>query len=560
MRALILALALAGAAVAAWQLWPRDRGAAPTTTPATARHPRGPDATPGDADARTPSTLPPGTELELTLLAPAATTYSTRRPAADDGHRLGERLARQASRAGAELRADANLAQAARELALQAARLGELPPESVLGVLLHAAGAPDVSASVHLTQADERDPDAYGQTVDDALAHAPRGAGPIRIGVAEIATDDLRRGRTLVALVARADVELDGVPTTAQPGAPWRARVTPVGAWRELHALALGPRGEPVEVTLTEHAGALELTMTAPAGADGEQVAVAIDGVGPDGPGKLMQLTVWLGAAVPATHRVVIVGDDPPDLDELDAAEHAFALLEADRARLGAPPLARDVALDAIAHAHSVDMRDGGFFGHRSPRTGLAGDRLRAAGYRASAHGENLARNDRLAEAEASLVASLGHRANIADPRFTVVGLGAVADADGQWYLTQLFARPAPRLDDGSPARLATRADDARAAAGLGPLTWRPELAAAAAAVAPQLATSSVEQVTSALSTAVQPHLRGGASLWVATGVDPEEMALPEAALAPAARGVGLALWQDPSDGTVGVVLVVENR
>jgi 1-acyl-sn-glycerol-3-phosphate acyltransferase len=61
-------------------------------------------------------------------------------------------------------------------------------------------------------------------------------------------------------------------------------------------------------------------------------------------------------------------------------------------------------------------MRDQGFFGHRSPRTGDLADRLAAARYRAALSGENLALSPSVHEAHRGLLASLGHRRNLLSP------------------------------------------------------------------------------------------------------------------------------------------------
>jgi uncharacterized protein YkwD len=180
-----------------------------------------------------------------------------------------------------------------------------------------------------------------------------------------------------------------------------------------------------------------------PTGGEIGSLEVGIDGDGPEGPGKLLQLRVEVGQPLPRELVFEIPEVEPP-LASVDEAEAlAAALLARDREEAGAGPLVIDPALSAIARRHSEEMRELGYFGHRSPQSGLPADRLRAAGYLAGVSAENLAKNDSVIDAQASLLASVGHRANLLSERFTHVGVGiARADEGGQiqWYVTQLFA------------------------------------------------------------------------------------------------------------------------
>jgi uncharacterized protein YkwD len=279
-----------------------------------------------------------------------------------------------------------------------------------------------------------------------ALGALPDGEGPVRLGVGE-ASSDGPLGQTTAVVLGRVAFELDGVATSARPGETWRLALTPGRGWHDLEALALGEDGALREVPVRVGAGEARLEVEVPVDAPpGTSISVGVDGTGPHGPGKLAQLTLWVGDAPPATAAVQVAAAEPADLS-LDGAERlALAYLAADRARAGKPALVPDDALAAIARRHSEDMAARGYFGHASPTTGLAGDRLRAAGYLALAHGENLAKNDHLGEAEVSLWESLGHRANIVGDAFTHVGVGIarVPGDDGGWLVTQLFARPAP--------------------------------------------------------------------------------------------------------------------
>lgn len=128
---------------------------------------------------------------------------------------------------------------------------------------------------------------------------------------------------------------------------------------------------------------------------------------------------------------------------EVDALERQmWARVNADRARAGKSALAYDPRLSDVARAHSLDMRDNGFFDHVSPRTGDLERRLDVAGYLALEMRENLALAPTIDRAEDNLLKSPGHHANIMADAVTHVGIGIVQSGRGL-FATQVFTRPA---------------------------------------------------------------------------------------------------------------------
>lgn len=501
-RAAVLAL-VAAAVWCGWWLLRHDGAPASSPTRPSVARPSGEHAASSDAGSADAAAeqgphgrVHLGDELTVRRLGPAATAYSTRAAASLPAEALA--LVDAASRrAGLELRVDAALARAAREIASLASQLGEIPPEPALTFLLHSSGAPDGGVGVHLQHAAPDDERALAQVLEAALARLPDGEGPVRLGVGE-AMSDGPLGRTTAVVLGRVAFDVDGVATSARPGETWRLALTPARGWRDLEALALGEDGALHDVPVRVSGGEARLELEVPAGARaGSTIVVGVDGTGPHGPGKLAQLTVWIGEAPPASAAVQVAAAEPADLS-LDGAERlALAYLAADRARAGKPALIADAALAAIARRHSDDMAARGYFGHASPTTGLAGDRLRAAGYLALAHGENLAKNDHLGEAEASLWESLGHRANIVGDAFTHVGIGIarVPGDDGGWLVTQLFARPAPAVSAATADTLVAQINDDRAAAGARPLATRDALLELAEAAVARLAHEPLREV-----------------------------------------------------------------
>ncbi|MBE7448064.1 MAG: CAP domain-containing protein [Kofleriaceae bacterium] len=77
-----------------------------------------------------------------------------------------------------------------------------------------------------------------------------------------------------------------------------------------------------------------------------------------------------------------------------------------------------------VARAHSREMRVTGVVGHVSALTGSAADRVKVAGIRTGLVLENIARAYGIAEAQAGLMNSPGHRANLLSRAATHVGIG----------------------------------------------------------------------------------------------------------------------------------------
>ena len=103
------------------------------------------------------------------------------------------------------------------------------------------------------------------------------------------------------------------------------------------------------------------------------------------------------------------------------------------------PKLQWNDQLAKAAYLHSVDMNTNRFFDHTSLDGRKTGDRVKAVGYNASTHGENIARNYNNEDAVIrAWLASPGHCSNIMSKDFTEVGAGHEGI-----YWTMVFARPA---------------------------------------------------------------------------------------------------------------------
>jgi uncharacterized protein YkwD len=118
-------------------------------------------------------------------------------------------------------------------------------------------------------------------------------------------------------------------------------------------------------------------------------------------------------------------------------AAQVVTLTNAQRAKAGCKPLKVDSRLNLSAQRHSADMARRNYFEHEDPEGHDFADREKAAGFVGSSGGENIAMGQTSAtEVMNDWMNSPGHRRNILDCSFTLIGVGYVADGH---YWTQNF-------------------------------------------------------------------------------------------------------------------------
>lgn len=112
-------------------------------------------------------------------------------------------------------------------------------------------------------------------------------------------------------------------------------------------------------------------------------------------------------------------------------------LVNRKRAKAGCDPVAVDLRLANAAEAHSRDMAERGYFDHFTPEGVTFRDRIQNAGFANPSIGENIAHGQRsAAEVMDGWMASEGHRANIVNCGFSLIGVGL---DDNGMYWTQDF-------------------------------------------------------------------------------------------------------------------------
>lgn len=123
--------------------------------------------------------------------------------------------------------------------------------------------------------------------------------------------------------------------------------------------------------------------------------------------------------------------------------DEVLRLVNVYRSQNGLQMLRGNWEASRVARIKSQDMINNRYFSHNSPVYGSPFKMMEAYGLRFSAAGENIAKGQRTAqEVMTAWMNSPGHRANILNPTFTQLGVGAAKDYNGTLHWTQMFLKP----------------------------------------------------------------------------------------------------------------------
>lgn len=157
--------------------------------------------------------------------------------------------------------------------------------------------------------------------------------------------------------------------------------------------------------------------------------------------------TVPVAAPAPAAPVVVapvvtvppapVASPNPVSVPE--AAQRLLDLTNEDRAKNGLGRLTVRADVTAIALAHSNRMAAAGDIFHNDD---FFSTTVRSQ-LNTKVRGENVAQNNSVDDTHRRLMNSPGHRANLLDARFTIVGFAVVRTANGQYWTTEDFIQPA---------------------------------------------------------------------------------------------------------------------
>ncbi|HTE17435.1 MAG TPA: CAP domain-containing protein [Armatimonadota bacterium] len=142
-----------------------------------------------------------------------------------------------------------------------------------------------------------------------------------------------------------------------------------------------------------------------------------------------------------------LVAQELPGENLASVERELVALIARERAERGLARLDVDVVLIEAARSHSQEMGDKGYFDHYSPTPGRRSPMeryLRASrgSGRGVAVGENIYFSSEVSAqgAHRAFMNSRGHRDNILGRNWRRVGIGIHANADGEFWVTEMFA------------------------------------------------------------------------------------------------------------------------
>lgn len=158
---------------------------------------------------------------------------------------------------------------------------------------------------------------------------------------------------------------------------------------------------------------------------------------------------------------------------DAEAEQQLLQLINQERTKRGEPALEWDEQLAAAARAHNRVQVEHGSLSHQFAGEPELSQRLSRAGVASDRDAENVAFDRDAASAHDSLMHSPPHRANILNPVYNAVGIGATRNGESL-YVTEDFARTLASQSPSSAektinAEIATE----RARAGMGPLPMR---------------------------------------------------------------------------------------
>jgi uncharacterized protein YkwD len=152
--------------------------------------------------------------------------------------------------------------------------------------------------------------------------------------------------------------------------------------------------------------------------------------------------------------RTAATPDIPFHDFDFQAEQQLLELANQSRAQAGAPSLTVDSVLSRAARIHAQAMLEAGRLSHQFDGEPSLAQRLAAATrLQLDQEGENVAFDSDAEQGHQHLMLSPPHRANLLNPAYNAVGLGAVRDGD-RLYIVEDFGHALPNY---SPAEVKDR-------------------------------------------------------------------------------------------------------
>ncbi|MCA9661730.1 MAG: CAP domain-containing protein [Myxococcales bacterium] len=486
-----------------------------------------------------------------------------------------ERLAAAFTKRG--LRHEPGLSRMARELARTAPDRYHMPSSLIEGLMIWGGQVepPPRIAIVEIAADCGEHPDADGcAEAYQALAGEIETLRPeadvdgwFGVGIHRL---DSGLSRFIVAGTERT-VSLDPLPLEVASGATIKIGGRLLSKRENPRVEVIDPKGEwrPTAIRGGKTRGA-RFTAEVPCGPDGgHRIEVLADG--PHGPEIAANFSVFCGAQAPRT-ITFMVEDVEPGVDTAVIERANFDAVNQARTRRGLQPLRWSNAAAEVARAHSQDMAHNGFLGHRSPTTGMAGDRFEAAGIKALRLRENVGRGYGPVTIHEALMNSPGHRINVLADDVTEVGIGAVigapesevAGAPRPIFLTQNFIAPPEAAPDDPVAEVRRRVDERRQAAKVGRIAWDATLQGIAQRYAEGVANGTEDAARDQLNADFQASAYAAIETQKVTANDFSAFATLDLWDAPKmADGVGVgiaAITKGPKQGSLVMIVLLADR
>ena len=476
---------------------------------------------------------------------------AVRGPHAD---RVNEGIGRAAAK-GIALTGDPRLAELARLVVTHELEHGVLPPGAAIDLWAHHLGLWEPPPAIALIK--HHDPNVISDRIAADVEEASSGHRFTHYGAYTADKD----GVVVAGLVmAFRWADLQPVPRELKKGATIVLNGELAADLREPQAIVVAPDGNMQRSPAQQ---GRRFSFELPANDEGEYRVELLAGSSL-GPTVVATFPVYVG--VPPRTQITAVTDEASTSGTAASVQSKlFDLIQADRQRAGQKPIARMEALEAVALAHSIDMRDARFVGHTSKSTGSASDRVQRAGVRVALVLENVGRGYSAEGVHRGLMDSPGHRQNILSPEVSHIGIGVVeiAEGDGHAYLvTELFTQlPEPIDVEQGREELAERLAKKREAAGLKAARDDELMSQLCTATAREYFASGakerplIEALSRKAASARLPYDRVGALMLVVTSI--EQASEVAALIDPKAKGIGIGVAQGTRSDTVENAIAV---
>lgn len=445
--------------------------------------------------------------------------------------------------------------------------LAQIVPEEgvvayrVVEFAMQRQGLIEPSPHLLVVWGDLQDPELIVEQLRPRFADMFGRGATARMGIGSAARTASGEGAVVFALQA-SSVTTAPIPRWLPAGSSARIEGKVAAPFRDPEVLVTSETGETRRLPASARKAQGEISAEISCSGRKGRQQVEINATDDTGSTVLANFPVWCGEEPPSAIQVAAGQSDPAPATAAEAEQRLLALVNEDRRRAGLGELIWDEEVAKVARKHSAEMRRTQVVAHLSPTTGSAADRLRAAGLKSAMVLENVARAYGVAEAHAGLMDSPGHRQNIMSPLATHLGigvtLGELVSGRPEMFVTQVFTRVNPRIDEAATAdalyaKLAPRRDLPRA----------PALERLAQKLADSLARGTPrelawEQAANDSKSLGRTYRKVGS---VITAVSDLSTADPAALLSGVVHELGIGIAQGPhpeiGDGAIWIVLLL---